>query len=232
MSANVLWGESKLAGALQPLLTVDDQPILTVDDQEITTLIPDVVVADLLTVDGDPIETVDIAPIEVIIADAVPPEYWQTADVSSDGGVPFEFLWETNPWQPTAQGGENVFAWLYLTFSWSMAATVRIRAKVDGSRDDVALPSGGVVRFVDAVFNLEQQSGTLQRVSRVFAVPLVRAVTNPDAVEISRYYLRGERLQFVVESDGPLGVGELMLDGAQVDYDPVRKAIYAAGVTT
>lgn len=225
MPADILWGESKLAGALQELLTVLGAPILTVDDTPIDTVYPELTFEPLLTVAGDPILTVTQSPIIAIVGAAAPPLFWQTADVSSDGGVSFGFTYENDPWQPSAQGGENVFAWLFVTLSWSMAATVRVSARVDGGRAAVALPDGSTLEFVDFTFVLPQQGGSLQRRSGVFPVPLVRKQVRND-VEVSRWNLRGERLSVIIESTGPLGVGELMLDGLEVEYEAIRKAIY------
>lgn len=184
--------------------------------------------------------------------------YYTASDVSSDGGEDFSFYCKTNPWQPDAQGGECVFAWAAITFSWSMAATVRIQPIVDGVEDDTILESAvltdylrftengdqrttmngyrrvayteasGVDAYVETirpVFVLDQQGGTLQRKRAVFMVPLVRRMIR-DGVELSRYYLRGQEIQFLVESVGVLGVGELILEGIELEFTPVRKAIY------
>ncbi len=154
------------------------------------------------------------------------PQYFQTDNVTTDGGEPFEFSNETNPWQPAAQGGECVFEWAYVTLSWSMAATVRLSAYADNDRDPTTLPDGSTLENVRSTFVLDQQSGNLNRVSAVFPVPLVRRIVT-DGEEVSRWYLRGERLTITIESTGPLGVGELLLEGIQCDYEVVRKAIYA-----
>jgi hypothetical protein len=64
-------------------------------------------------------------------------------------------------------------------------------------------------------------------VSQVFPVPLVRRQMR-NGIEIARWNLRGERLAVAIETTGPLGVGELMLEGIEVEFTPVRKATYAA----
>lgn len=155
------------------------------------------------------------------------PQYYQTANVPSDGGEPFGFSFQTGAWQPSAQGGENIFAWAYVTLSWSMGATVRVTGLVDDGDGSIDLPAGATVQTVRSTFELAQQSGTLQRVSQEFPVPLVRRITR-NGVELTRVYQRGQRLALLIESTGPLGVGELMLVGVQVDVSPVRKAQYAA----
>ena len=231
MSANLLWGEAKLAGALQAIETVLGAPILNIANVAIDTVYPDLVLESLFDVNGDPITDIAVNPLIAIVAAAAAPAYWQTAEVTTDGGVPFEMVHEFGPWQVNDQGGESVFAWLHLTFSWSMAATLRVQATVDGSRSTVTLADGSTLELVDSTFTLDQQTGTMQRLKRVFTMPLVRRQMR-SGVEVGRYYLRGERLSFTVYSVGMLGVGELMLEGAEVEYAPVRKAIYPAGVQT
>jgi hypothetical protein len=154
------------------------------------------------------------------------PQYFQTANVTSDGAETFAFFYETNPWQPSQQGGENVFAWAYVTLSWSLSAQVVLTPIVDGQSAAVVLADGSSLVNISSSFQLGQQGGTLQRISEVFPVPLVRRQMRSGA-EVARWYLRGERLQIAIETTGPLGVGELMLEGIEVEYTPVRKAIYA-----
>jgi hypothetical protein len=155
------------------------------------------------------------------------PQYFQTANVTTDGGEIFECYYETNPWQPSAQGGENIFRWAFVTLSWSMAASIRLTPSIDGSGALVTLADGSRLELVPVVFNLPQQGGSLNRVSQVFPVPLVRRQVRA-GIEVARWNLRGERLAVAIESTGPLGVGELMLEGIEVEFTPVRKAIYAS----
>lgn len=156
------------------------------------------------------------------------PEYFQSDTVTADGGEPFEFSHTSNPWQPDSQGGECVFRWAFVMLSWSMAATVQVSFIVDGQSDDITLPNGDVLSMVTSTFVLPQQDGQLERVVQIFPIPLIRRVLR-NGVEVSRFYLRGEQLQIEIASTGALGVGELMLDGVQVDVEPVRKAEYPSG---
>jgi len=160
------------------------------------------------------------------------PQYFQTAAVTSDGGEPFEFSFHTGPWQPSSQGGENIFAWAWMEFSWSMAATVRVTPIVDDETGDLDLPDGSRLQTMRSTFQLEQQGTALERISQQFPVPLVRHVVGPTGVEKFRSYMRGQRLDLLVESTGQLGVGELMLAGVEVDVQPVRRAKYAPVVTS
>jgi len=159
------------------------------------------------------------------------PPYYATGNATTDGGEPFGFLFETDPWQPDDQAAEYIFAMAYITLSWSMAATVRIRPSVDGSEDDISLWEGATAEIVAPTFQLEQQAGAMERVSRVFPVPLVRSVQR-NGEEIARLNLSGERLQVTIESTGPLGVGELMLEGVEVEFTPVRRSTYPTVSTT
>lgn len=167
----------------------------------------------------------------IVIDGLVGPEYFQTADVTSDGVDEFGFVYETNPWQPTAQGGEQEFAWAYITLSWSMEATIRVTPRADNDELVQDLGDAGVLTTVRSTFTLAQQTGEMQRVRQVFPVPLVGELVR-DGIPRGRWKLRGERLALIIESTGPLGVGELMVEGIQVEYEPVRKAIYPAGVVS
>jgi hypothetical protein len=155
------------------------------------------------------------------------PQYFQTANVTTDGGEIFECYYETNPWQPSAQGGENIFRWAHVTLSWSMAASLKITPFIDGVNTVTVLSDGSTLELVPVIFSLPQQGGSLNRVSQVFPVPLVRRQMR-NGIEIARWNLRGERLAVAIETTGPLGVGELMLEGIEVEFTPVRKATYAA----
>lgn len=161
------------------------------------------------------------------------PAYFALSSATSDGAEPFAFRYQTDPWQPgspnlAVQGGESLFAWAYITFSWSAGAQVRVTPSVDGS-DQPVVALGGTLEMVSSILSLAQAGGALQRVSGVFPVPLVRALLR-NGTALTRVALRGERLQLTIESTGPLGVGELMLDGIEIEFTPVRKAIYPTTV--
>lgn len=158
------------------------------------------------------------------------PQLFKTDNVTTDGGEQFGFRYETNPFQPpgedgAVQGGEQVFQYAYLSFEWSMAAQIRVTPFADGNQDDFTLEAGEVLEIIPSTFSLEQQSGVLERVRRVFPVPIVQRIVR-DGVEVNRFNLRGERVQFLIESTGDLGVGELMLDGIELESESLRKAIY------
>ena len=226
MSRNVLWGECSLPGSLQPILTVDQAPLLDVADVPITTLIPFVVFAPILDVNGVDILTVNAAPLLAIDQGAEPPSFWATADVASDGGVPFGFRYRAAAMQPAGQQGEMVFGWCTIMVTWAAAAVIRLTPFVDGIQDDITLADGSTLRLVPVTFVLDQQGGNLEPVSQVFMVPLVREQVR-NGVPVARWSLRGQRLEFIIESTGQIGSGELNLVGKAIKADPVRKAIYA-----
>jgi hypothetical protein len=159
------------------------------------------------------------------------PRFYQTADVTQDGPIPFGFSLITDPWQPDAQGGECVFWWAYCTVTHSASATLEVWGRVDGGPDSTAMPDGSTLRTLRTVFALPQQDGTLQRRTTVIAVPLARVVER-NGREVARYALRGQRLQVVMQNLGPLGVGELILDGIEVEVQRVRKAAYPGQAVT
>lgn len=156
---------------------------------------------------------------------ASPPVYVETANVTTDNGTAFDFSFLTNPWQPSGQSGECAYCYAYLQVSWSMSATVRVTPIVDGSSATLTFDNGDTLEVLRPTFTLDQQSGNLIRKSAVFAVPLAR-VKKRSGSEIGRWWPRGERLQLLIESSGALGIGELMLEGIEIEFVPVRKAIY------
>lgn len=231
MTRRVFFGEGKQAGALLPWLTSDGLPWLTSDDQPWETSYFEQELAPWLDTNGDPWLTDQQEPWLAVVSGAAPPKYWMTADVTVDGSFPFSIFYKSNPFQPSKQGGENLFTWLFLSLSWSMGGTIRVRSFCDGKRDTLELPDGSIVRYIDTTFQLPQAEGTLQRKSAVFPIPLLRLHESADGEEIARYALRGERYQFLIDTPDPLGVGELLVDGAELEYEPLRKAEYES-VTT
>lgn len=230
MSNTVLWG-TNIATAQSATrwrqTSEDDLRVTDSGDIRLAFIPPSQVIFDRITSVGDQRVTSE-GDDRVTIDGLQGPQYFQTANVTTDGGEPFEFSDTTNPWQPDAQGGECVFRWAYVTLSWSMGAAVRLSALVDGSGDDVTLENGDVMEMVRSTFVLPQQSGALNRKTAMFPVPLVqRILAQGDSDnEVSRGYIRGQRLQLLIESTGALGTGELILEGVQVDLEPVRKATY------
>ena len=230
MSVVQLWGTGIAPTPLQRRITsAGDLRVDSEGNVRVASVAPAQVIFLRVTSQGDQRVTSE-GDRRVTIDGITGPQYFETDNVPTDGGEPFELLFETAPWQPAAQGGENTFHWAYLTFSWSMAGTIQVTPVVDGSSAAVTLADGSVVSVVPSTFTLAQQTGNLNRVSQMFPVPLVRRIVRGGA-EVARYSLRGERIAFLIESTGPLGVGELMLEGVEVESEAVRKAEYAT-VTT
>ena len=160
------------------------------------------------------------------------PKVWRSSPATSDDNVPLKVVTESLPFAPAGFGGECLFAWAYLTITASLSAQLRVTPVVDGTVADIPLVStGGVIQVVRPILTLAQQTATQpgqmpQRVTRTFPVPLLRRTLTADGVEQFRSYVRGARLQLRIESVGALGVGELIVDGCDVEYDVLRKASY------
>jgi hypothetical protein len=225
MSQTVVWGTGQVAGGgLYTRVTPAGDRRVTADGSVRVLPVPQVI-SYRKTPAGDRRVTPDGFRRRLAVGPASAP-YFATADVTSDGGVPFTFSFITDPWQPAAQSGECLFTWAYVTLSWSMAATVRVYGIINGSSASKVLSNGDLLVPIRPIFQLAQQEGAMERVSEVFAIPLSRMQTR-GGNEITRFYQRGQRLQVAIESTGALGIGELMLEGIEVEFEPVRKSIYA-----
>lgn len=235
MSNIPVWGTSIQPAefALRRRCTSEgDLRVTSAGDQRVAFIPPSQILFGRITSEGDRRVTSE-GDRRVVLQGLSGPEYFQTAEVTSDGLEPFGCRLTTAAWQPSGQGGECLFYWAFVTVSWSMAAILRVTPSVDGSDGTLVVP-GGVIETVRSTFRLEQAAvGTqgLQRQSRVLAIPLVRRkVRSSTQRAFTRFQLRGQRLQLTIESTGPLGVGELMLDGIEVSFQPVRKADYPGDV--
>lgn len=238
MSVKQLWGTG-----IAPEATLQRRRITSAGDVRVTSqgdvrvaTIPSPQVIFLRTTSVGDQRVTKAGERRITIDGLLGPQYFQTDNVPTDGGEQFEFRYITNAWQPpdedegSIQGSETLFIWADVALSWSMSATVRLSALVDGEDDAIALPNGDSLEHVPSTFTLPQQAGNLNRLSRVFTIPLVRRIVR-GGVEVARWYLRGERLQILLESTGPLGVGELQLDGIEVEFESVQKAEYAPVVS-
>lgn len=226
MRRRIFFGEGKAAGALQPWLTVDGAPWLTVEDVPWDTTEFEQELGPWLTVSGEPWLTVQQEAWEAIVSGAAPPKYWQNSDVTVDGAVPFAILFKSNPFQPSKQSGDNSFTWLFLSLSWTMGGTIRVRSLVDGKRTQVDLDDGSSIRYVDTTFQLPQVAAGQPRRNGIFQVPLLRVHQAADASELARYALWGQRYQFLIDTPDPLGTGEFFVDGAALEFEPQRLAEY------
>jgi len=228
MSNVVLWGTAIAPPERTLRRWATDQGDLMVTDQGDQIMFsraPLKVTYPLVTDEGDYLVT-DLGDNIVVVVGDAGPAYFKTAEVTSDGEETFAFVFRTNPWQPSEQGGENLFYWAFVAVAWSMAGTIRVTPTVDGEAITNTMADGTVVATVRPTFELDQQEGSLQRKNRIFPIPLVQEYSKSGTV-FTRTALRGERLQLLIESTSPLGVGELLLNGIEVSYESVRKAEYA-----
>lgn len=229
MSNTVLWGTA-IAPANRTLrrwATDQGDLMVTDEDDQIVFFQAPTKVTYFWDTDLGALIVTDQGDNLVFVAGDSGPAYFENSDVTSDGTEPFGFRFQTNPWQPQAQGGESIFYWAYVSVSWSMAATLRVTPTVDGKPIIQTLADGTAVAVIRPTFDLAQQGGTLQRKTTIFPVPLAQQYVKNGRV-FTRTALRGERLQLLIESTSPLGVGELLVNGIQVDYEAVRKAMYPA----
>ena len=233
MTTTLWWGTGISPGSSSLDIRVDSSGNIRVDDfgDVRVASVPGLQIINFRVDDSADFRVTDNGSNRITEDGLLGPAYYQTTTVTSDGGQPFAFQYTTNPFQPMSQGGEAEFVWAHLTFSWSMSATVQVTPLIDGSSASLTLPDGSVLAPLTATVQLPQQLGNLQRVSQVCSVPLVRSQVLA-GVEVNRWALRGERLQLTVESTGPLGVGQLSLDGIEIEYAPVRKANYPGSVVT
>ena len=227
MTQTILWGTALNAGAVQRRRMTSDYHtrVTSEGDTRVVSVLATEVLFYRKTSAGDRRVTSE-GDRRLLASGTAGPPYFATAAVTMDGGEPFAFAYTTDPWQPDAQAGECLFQWVYLTLSWSMAATVRVTALVDGASETITLSDGSTLVPISPTFQLAQQGGDYQRISQVFAIPLVRAHVR-NGVEVTRVYERGQRVALTIESTGPLGVGELMLEGIEMEFEVIRKSIYA-----
>jgi hypothetical protein len=115
----------------------------------------------------------------------------------SDDGAAIEVRAESRPLGPAGPDGDCSFDRLYLMVTWSMAATLRVTPLLD----EEPLPW----------FDLELTGGAARKTA-IFEREL--------AMEKDGYMaaLRGTWFAVRIETVGSLGAGDLILDGAQLDF--------------
>lgn len=116
---------------------------------------------------------------------------------------------------PAGVDGEALFCNLYLTLTWTATVALRVTPIVDG------IPYDGV----DATDERKTINLTARatRKTQTFVIPLTRRLVDPrdSAVTATRFYLRGGRFQMLIESVGALGEGDIILEAAVVEAEPM-----------
>lgn len=136
-----------------------------------------------------------------------------------DAGVPFA-VYGLSQWLVPALGGSScAFYDVYITITWTMDVTLRFKPILD-ERADSEDWSGGTIDVVSTDVALVS-AGDGARRTATYRIPLIRRVLNSDGVELTRNNLVGTRLRLELQSVGTLGSGELILDGAEVEYEEV-----------
>lgn len=160
-----------------------------------------------------------------------PPALWAAAPIVTDGGVAWGVLARLHPIAPAGFGGECRFVALHLVVTHSLGAVLRVTPLVDadalrGSASSVSTPLG-TVSMVPVLVTLPQQGAPYTRITRTLTIPLLQRLTNDSSgVEETRQSPRGAQCAVLIESVGALGTGELFLDGAELEFEPVRKATF------
>lgn len=159
------------------------------------------------------------------------PALWAATNVVTDGGTAWGVVARTRPIAPAGFGGACRFVFAHLVVTASMGAVLRVTPLLDadalaGAATTVATPLGDVTS-VPMLVALAQQPAPYTRVTQRLTVPLLtRLVTSADGVEQTRTSACGTQLALLIESVGPLGTGELLLDGAELEYEVVRQAAF------
>lgn len=142
---------------------------------------------------------------------------WQLAHGVDDDGIAFGIFGRTNWITPAAGGGSCVFYDAYVTLTWTMEVTLRFKPLLDEMGDTEAWDNG-TLDIVTTDIDLDA-STTGERLTQTFRIPLMRRVLNADDVEVTRNQLVGTRMRLEVSSVGTLGSGDLILDGAEVEFE-------------
>jgi hypothetical protein len=154
-------------------------------------------------------------------ADAGPgAQLWLQSDAADDGGVAYQFRALSNWNAPQGAGGECIFPMLYLTVTWTKEGTLQITPLVDNKGTSRAVVAGSTMEV--RVQELELPAIAGERRTETFEIPLVEDWMiggNP----FSTKSVRGTRLRVLIESTD-LESGDLIIDGVEVEYEPVRES--------
>lgn len=143
---------------------------------------------------------------------------WKLSSGADDDGVAFNVSGRSNWIQPALGGGMCAFYDAFVSITWTMAAVLRFKPVVDQNADSITWLEG-TLDIVETDITLAAP-GDGQRVSQTFRIPLKRKVMVDDE-ELTRNDLVGTRMQLTFESVDGLGVGDLILDGCEVEYEQV-----------
>jgi len=141
---------------------------------------------------------------------------WELASGADDDGTAFEIYGLSNWIAPALGGGVCAFKRAYVTLTWSMDVALRFTPKIDEDPESTARPGGTIDVMPVDVTLAAPASG---RSTRTFVVPLVRLVKDGSGNELGRNAVVGTRLRLEIESVGGLGAGDLILAGAEVEFE-------------
>lgn len=128
----------------------------------------------------------------------------------TDAGQPLDARAVTSRFLPAGPAGEAIFERAFLVVTHTMAAVLRVVARVPGGETEPVL----VPLLAQA-----------ERVSVRVEVPLSVPYYDPSGtIELSRFPPRGAWCQLVVETEGGVAPGELTLDGCELEYEVVMES--------
>lgn len=146
---------------------------------------------------------------------------WQLANGADDLGTPFDIYAMSNWIRPgatyyTPQAMAYAFHDAYVTVSWSMSVTLRFKAILEELPDVIATPIGTLEILLVDLPLVAPASG---RSTRTFRIPLKRMIKGPGGTELGRQSLVGRAVRLVVSSVGGLGLGDVILSGAEIEHE-------------
>ena len=126
----------------------------------------------------------------------------------TDAGVDIPVRMRTNPFAPAGASFDCTFERIYLTLTWSMDCVLLITPILDGTLLDEE----------SWTVTLRRPAST-KRQSRVFEKMLRR--TKRSTIPYM-YALRGTWFALLIETMGPLGEGDLIVDQAVLEFEPLE----------
>lgn len=132
----------------------------------------------------------------------------QVGDTTQDAGVAIAALGQTARVAPNGTKGENLIRSFYYAVSWVGAVTLRFTPYLNGvalASKDIQLAAGSARRF--STYGVE------------VSVPYDDAL----GTELGRVGARGTWLQVTVSTVGGIGDGEWIIEGVEVDVEPVER---------
>ena len=131
---------------------------------------------------------------------------WALGRGHDDAGIPIPVRVQSNPLAPAGPSADCGFGRLYITLTWSMDAHLVVTPIVDGRP------------LADAAYNIRlSRPADGRRASAVYE-RILRLTATMRGRPAFTYEPRGTWLAVLIEADS-LGVGDLIIDDAVLEYD-------------